>query len=280
MPAQGEIVIARLEEQARKQGPLPPLLAFYRQLAALQVEIGHRITTHVTVPAAAAARACAAAGRPLITDADLAVDWPLLRQAYKQVVALFANHAPLFGHLPAAVTDLTPGRVINRRTLRAWWRGRRIVLPVPVPDTQQPLLRALFHAAITPFLTRHAAAIAAAIDVDTWRQGYCPACGGNPDFAYLHRETTARWLVCSRCDTPWVYQRLQCPYCGNQDQNKLAFFTDEPGRYRLYVCDTCHRYLKAVDLRQVQAEPLFALERLLTLDLDQQARSRGYRPAG
>jgi len=279
VPAPRELVIARLQEQARTQGPLPPLLAFYQHLAALQVEVGHCIRVPIAVPAPPVARASADAGRPLITDTDLAVDWALLRQTYQRVVALFANHAPLFGTLPAAITSLTPGRVINRRTLRAWWRGRGIVLPVPVADTQQPLLRGVFHAAITPFLTRHAAAVAAAMDVDTWRRGYCPACGGNPDFAYLHRETTARWLVCSRCDTPWVYQRLQCPYCANQDQNKLAFFTDEPGRYRLYVCDACHRYLKAVDLRQAPAEPLFALERLLTLDLDQQAQARGYRPA-
>lgn len=103
-------------------------------------------------------------------------------------------------------------------------------------------------------------------------------CGGSTDFAFLDRENGARWLLCARCDTEWRFQRLQCPYCGTQDQNALSYFTAEEGLYRLYVCEQCKRYLKAVDLRQAKAEVLPPLERLYTLDLDRQAQEHGYRP--
>jgi FdhE protein len=139
-------------------------------------------------------------------------------------------------------------------------------------------LGAIFAAAVKPFLSREAVALSRLLDMETWRRGYCPICGGNPDFSYLAKDTSARWLVCARCDTEWLFQRLQCPYCESYDQNKLSFFTNDSGTHRLYVCDQCKRYLKAVDLRQFTGEVLLPLERLTTLDIDRQAQANGYSP--
>ena len=113
---------------------------------------------------------------------------------------------------------------------------------------------------------------------ESWRRGYCPICGGSPDFSFLEKEEGARWLMCSRCDTQWLFQRLECPYCGTQDQTALAYFTDDKGLYRLYVCDKCKGYLKTVDLRQAESGINIDLERLLTSDIDIQAQESGYRP--
>jgi len=87
--------------------------------------------------------------------------------------------------------------------------------------------------------------------------------------AYLDRENGVRWLLCSRCDATWLFQRLECPYCGIQNQNALAYFTNEDSRmYRLYVCEECRAYIKAIDLRRTGKEILLPLERLTTLDMD------------
>ena len=102
-------------------------------------------------------------------------------------------------------------------------------------------------------------------------------CGGSPDLAFLEKEYGARWLLCSRCDSEWLFQRLRCPYCGTQDQGELAYFTDDTELYRLYVCQQCQSYLKAVDLRQTEDETLLPLERVLTVDMDRQGREKGYR---
>lgn len=114
------------------------------------------------------------------------------------------------------------------------------------------------------------------MDQERWRRNYCPICGGHPDFAFLEKELGARWLLCSRCDTEWLFQRLQCPYCGNQTQKDLAYFTDDEGLYRLYVCEQCHKYIKAIDLRVAKSDILLPLERLFTLDMDRQAQEKGY----
>ena len=84
--------------------------------------------------------------------------------------------------------------------------------------------------------------------------------------------------LCSRCDAEWLFQRLECPSCGSQDQKTLAYYTDDKGLYRLYVCDKCKRYLKAIDLRQAETEVLLPIERLLSFELDMQAQQQGYSP--
>jgi FdhE protein len=127
-------------------------------------------------------------------------------------------------------------------------------------------------------LRKEAAVLSDLIDNERWRRGYCPVCGGSPDFSYLQRENGARYMICSRCDSEWLFQRLQCPYCDNRDQNKLHYYADEKGVYRLYVCDNCKRYLKAIDQRQAEEVILLPLERFMTIDIDRQALEKGYQP--
>jgi hypothetical protein len=271
-------IIARLEEQEKTEGKLPALLGFYRQLLEVQNGVGHKITVPNPLFTREEAKDRALKGQPLIGYGELAIDWALLRQGYRETAALYAQHADLFGELPAGLLALTPGRVVNARTVRAWYAGRRIVLPLALDDHARAVVGAVFASALKPFLEREAEALKGLIDQETWRRGYCPLCGGNADFASLARDTGARWLLCARCDTEWLFQRLQCPYCGNADQNRLSFFAGDSPNYRLYVCEACHHYLKAIDLRQVNDEALLPLERVMTIDLDMQAQEKGYSP--
>ncbi len=135
-------------------------------------------------------------------------------------------------------------------------------------------LKSAFH----PILVRYSERLSPLVNQDSWRQRICPICGGKPDFAFLNKETGARWLICSRCDTEWLFLRLECPFCGNRDQDSLAYLTDEKELYRLYTCEQCRTYIKAIDLRRTEGEVLFPLERIVTLDLDRQASEAGYQP--
>jgi formate dehydrogenase accessory protein FdhE len=103
-----------------------------------------------------------------------------------------------------------------------------------------------------------------------WYQGYCPFCGGGPDFATLEKGETRR-LLCSRCDTEWKIGRVGCPFCGDGTD---SYFEDET--YRLYVCDQCHHYLKTLDARKLNVIPSLPAERVLTLGMDVVARDKGY----
>jgi len=43
-------------------------------------------------------------------------------------------------------------------------------------------------------------------------------------------------MMCSRCDTTWLFRRLMCPYCNTEEQDKLGYLQTEDGTYRLYLC--------------------------------------------
>ncbi len=130
-----------------------------------------------------------------------------------------------------------------------------------------------------PFLRGWATALAPLVDSSVWKQSRCPICGGQPDLAYLGQEAGERHLVCARCDTEYQYQRLGCPFCGNQDASTYGYYPDEEGVYRLYACGNCKRYLKVLDERQAGAERLLMVERIATIEMDISALQAGYRGA-
>ena len=106
----------------------------------------------------------------------------------------------------------------------------------------------------------------------------CPVCGGEPNFSFLEKENGARWLICSRCRTEWRYTRLVCPFCENKEPANLKYYpAGENQTYRLYVCEVCLRYLKAIDLRKTRGDIGFLAETILTWSLDLAAREKGYR---
>jgi FdhE protein len=278
VPAYTDNILLKLGEIEKAEGKLPSLLEFYRKLLRIQIRVGQQISLPNPIFTPEAVRAHALAGKPLVGFNELTIDWPLLRRIFLEAKELFREYNSLFGSLPEEVAGLNPGQIINKRTVRAWYRGIPIELKSEITDAVQILLGAILGAAIKPFLLKEAESLRSLLEMEMWRRGYCPICGGNPDFAYLAKDTGARWLVCSRCDTEWLFQRLQCPYCDNADQTKLSFYTNENGTYRLYVCERCKHYIKAIDLRQSKDIILTPLERLLTLDLDRQAQEKGYSP--
>lgn len=110
---------------------------------------------------------------------------------------------------------------------------------------------------------------------DTMR---CPACGNPPQLS-LWREFNngaKRSLVCSLCSTEWEFLRVLCPYCKEQNKDKLPLFTaDEFQQARIEACDTCASYIKCIDLtRDGYAVP--QVDDLATLAFDLWAHEQGY----
>jgi FdhE protein len=82
-------------------------------------------------------------------------------------------------------------------------------------------------------------------------QSTCPACGGSPQTAILRPEGegASRWLQCSFCLREWPFRRLACPWCREENRDKLPRYSAEQCSYvHVEACDSCKRYLKAVDL--------------------------------
>jgi FdhE protein len=104
-----------------------------------------------------------------------------------------------------------------------------------------------------------------------YAQNTCPACGGLPQAAVLRPEGDGgrRWLLCSFCLGDWLFRRVLCPWCGEDDKEKLPRYSaDECAYVRVEGCDTCNRYLKVVDLTiDGRAVPLVDEVALAVLDL-------------
>lgn len=80
-----------------------------------------------------------------------------------------------------------------------------------------------------------------------WKRNYCPVCGRQPVLAQLRKEQEgrARVLACDGCHTVWLYARIGCVYCGNDDLKEMHILEPEgEAAMRLDVCDKCHAYLK------------------------------------
>ena len=85
-----------------------------------------------------------------------------------------------------------------------------------------------------------------------------------------------RHLICSRCTLRWKYETLTCPFCHNAERNRITSFATPDGRYRVYACDACRRYLKAYDGRRASRPVMPMVDAVATLPLDAAAMQRGY----
>jgi FdhE protein len=110
-----------------------------------------------------------------------------------------------------------------------------------------------------------------------WAEGYCPICGKEPKIGEIREEEGRRFLFCTQCGFEWRFMRIKCPFCGNEEQQTLAYFSIEgEEKYRVDVCNECKRYIKTVDFRETEEEADLDVEDIATLHLDMLANEEGY----
>ncbi|MGH9822648.1 MAG: formate dehydrogenase accessory protein FdhE [Blastocatellia bacterium] len=107
----------------------------------------------------------------------------------------------------------------------------------------------------------------------------CRFCDGKPQVAYLRSEEGeggGRYLVCSACLSPWLFRRMVCPNCGEEDPAKLGYYNAPNYEHiRVDTCEACRCYIKCVDrTRAGIAVPL--VDEVAAAPLDVWAREKGY----
>jgi FdhE protein len=270
-------ILEKLAAMEKEEGGLPLLLQFFRDILHVQVEARKRIVTPQVGLSDDAISERTQQGIPLLSFDDINIELGPVQDLFVRVAGTYANYPGVFGEIPGKLRSPEAGRRLTPEAIRAWYTGEALPTAI-LSGADDTTVRAIIQFTLKPLLTTYAAALISSVKQEQWRRGYCPICGGIPDIAFLEKGKGAKHLVCSRCDSAWLFQRLECPYCGTQDQNALAYFTNEKGLYQLNVCDKCKRYLKTIDLRKTDNEVLMPLERLLTAVIDRQAQERGYQP--
>ena len=106
----------------------------------------------------------------------------------------------------------------------------------------------------------------------------CPLCGGKPIVGVLRSEGDGakKSLICMLCAHEWVFRRIYCPACGEEREPQMAYYSaPEIAHVRVDVCDTCHTYMKTVDLTKAGLA-VAVVDELATIPLDLWAREHGY----
>ena len=112
------------------------------------------------------------------------------------------------------------------------------------------------------------------------RNGRCPFCGGAPWVSARRdgsmMEGARRALVCSLCGGEWLFGRILCPSCFEEEPGRLPSFQNaEFSNVRIEACETCRRYVKSIDLSE-DARPIPEVDDLVSIGMDLWALEQGF----
>lgn len=268
-------VLRALTEAREKHEELGELLDFYHDLYEVQFEAKGRLP-EPEVRDEMAARWRLEGGIPQLTYGQLGVEPGEFSTIVAEVTRVLSRHNPGW-EFDQGARSAEAQVELAREVFETW---ETLTTPraeggdePASPWADYPVALAVGFA-LAPYLQRASEVIRPGLDLSLWVQGYCPICGGRPNFALFEPERGARQLMCSRCNCLWTYSRVGCPFCKSKE--KQSYYPSEDGVYRLYVCPSCHQYLKTVDLREVSRKVVPAVERLVTIGMDLAAQQQGY----
>jgi len=183
-------------------------------------------------------------------------DLRVLEAYFAPLVELVARQGP---------KGLTDKACLNVELLQSAWED----------DVKDPYARFFARVLLQPY----AEYLASRGDVQPKPESrICPFCSSWPVSGVLRGEGDGakRWLLCSLCSTEWQFRRVLCPGCGEQDKDKLPIYTAAQfDAVRVDACDTCHTYLKSVDLTK-DGHAIPVVDEIATVALNIWAEEHGY----
>jgi len=206
--------------------------------------------------------------RPVTRSLSDSLDRDAVIEAIPVVIEWAMDHAP---------HALATAAASMRDTSWHEWR-QRLDAWVGDDDALDSHVRFVLEATVQPFAEVAAATIGRADAVPALTAA-CPFCDRHAAVATLREagHGARRSLQCGLCLTEWPVPRTGCAACGETGFERLPVFTaNEVPQARIDACDSCHAYLKTIDLtRDGLAVPI--VDDLATLPLDLWAHEQGYR---
>ena len=249
-------------------------LRFYAKVATFQKSL------YAEIERALADSPKISADRPLRDELDLF----LLLPHFSRFLTMIQQVAPP-PLAQAAAALLQQGPAGWQRAIEEFWHGDAELTaavdhsdPAQAGDSQvaissERLLAWIFLQPYAEYLASHRE-----LAVVDGAPSTCPLCGGKPVTGVLRSEGDGakKSLICMLCAHEWDFRRIYCPACGEEREPQMAYYSaPEIVHVRVDVCDTCHTYLKSIDLTKTGlAVPV--VDELATLPLDLWAREHGY----
>jgi hypothetical protein len=268
----------------RAQHPeLATAVDMHLELLELQRRIQGRVTLpHLDLTPGTLERLQAEA-RPLLRFEDIPLDLTDLRLMVRQTADVLRRYGALeradYDRVQIVGRDMQLLAVVGRWYRAAEERQLAVASVAPAPAgneaTDETALGQVVALAMRPFLSRCAEVLQQRPELASWAHAHCALCAGEPDFATI-TPSAERHLICSRCALRWKFESLTCPYCRNSDRAQITSFATTDGKYRVYACNVCLRYLKAYDGRRGTRPVMPMVDSVATLPLDAAAMQRGY----
>jgi FdhE protein len=239
-----DLRISRASELLSKTPAVSELLGFYQRLARFQKNVYQAVASS--------------------TDHDVAV---LLRHFPAFLQLIQEAGSPSLKEAAKALEEASTEERLD--LLSAFWQHQVEIHDLP---TEYGFFA---HALLQPYAEYLAERTNSSTEASP---PLCPFCGSRPQLAVLRPEGDGakRFLLCSLCGTEWFFRRLLCPNCAEENKEKLPVFTAAEFDYvRLDACDTCHTYIKSIDLtKNGKAVPV--VDELATLSLNFWAQENNY----
>jgi FdhE protein len=274
--------VTELKALRDTQPELADAIDMHLELVALQRRIQGRVPLPSVDLTAESIADDTAHARPLLRFEDIPLDITDLRLMVRQTADVLRR----FGALEPQDQQLSEAMGRDMRLvdiIGEWYRrasGHPAVASVATVAVAgsvqgQAPLDQVFALAMRPFLSRCAEVFQQRPELGAWTHPHCPMCGGEPDLAVI-TPAAERHLICGRCGLRWKFEPLTCPYCLNANRSRITSFATPDGKYRVYGCDACQRYLKAYDGRRAPRPVMPVVDMVATLPLDAAAIQRGY----
>jgi FdhE protein len=270
----------RLEQCRKDRSELEEILAFYDKVLGAQHETQEETPIPEIDLPAERIKLKIEEGFPLVDPGNFLVDKDSSEHLFRKLCQLSKEENPVLASAGKALLDAVESGALEAAELsKAVLHNQAETIERYAKDLEisLPVLQALTKLSLQPSLLATVASVAKATDLDRWRYGYCPICGGLPAIAALVGEEGKRVGLCSFCGHLWKLPRLGCPFCDTDKQDDLRYFFGEgDDLYRVQVCEQCKGYLKVVDTREGGDPKALAVDDVVTAHLDLLAEEEGY----
>ncbi len=280
----GRMLDNKLSQLRDKSYISAELINLLDEVAHLQLEA--RVDAEVSLPADSEMAPAEAVyqGMALVAKEEFPYDAKQAEALLTKLIALLQKNGGPLGEAAKGVAKelesgaLTAADLFQRyldddTTFFATWAERS-------PDAPKTIAFLAF-AALSPSVETAAGILAEKLpEMKVPAVGTCPICGSLPLISSLNEKEGFRHATCSFCRHDYRIKRIACPVCGEEEQEKLTYFTveEEPG-FRVDVCDSCKTYIKTIDFRELDRIAIPVLDDLDSLALDYVAAGQGYKRA-
>ena len=254
------------------------LLEILEEILILREEHRHRMKREIFPVGEKLIAAKMAGGLPLVDFSSVAYDLTESKDYFLTLLEIAEKRSP--GETGEMARKIREGEISFNDLIYESFN------PLPVEENaaadeeeenSYDLVELFLEESLRPALEKVVQTYGDVVRKSEWTEGYCPICGREPKIGEIRDDEGTRYLYCNQCGFEWDYRRIKCPFCGNEEQQTLAYFTiEEDSRYRVDVCNECKRYIKIVDFRNTKEKANMDVEDIATLHLDMLANDEGY----